>query len=139
MIRSSRNLSRAGSTESIRKWRLRLVDKKPCPPCGNDNRRILSEHGLEDEPPGRKQLKAQDRKVMSETRLSMNQTNADEHECTWKRVALELQNGIKCNHDESSLGIMGITVILHFDHDFCDKITLRQIINQSCSCTQLTP
>jgi hypothetical protein len=115
-MRESRMASRAVSTDSTKKWRLRSVDKQPSSPCMNDNNRTLSEHRLEDDRLERT-VKKQDRKVMSEARLDTHKRNVDEHECSWKRMTLDVHNGRNsgCNRKEANLGIIGITIILHFD------------------------
>ncbi|KAE8452002.1 hypothetical protein EG329_002167 [Mollisiaceae sp. DMI_Dod_QoI] len=118
-MQKSKTLSRAASTESTKRWRLRLIDKKANPPCPNDKRKVLNEHRLEDDELLERNIQTQDRKVMSEGRLDIQKKNIDEHECRWKRMAVEIQNGSngRCSHkEEDSLGIKGVTIILHFDH-----------------------
>ncbi|KUJ21173.1 uncharacterized protein LY89DRAFT_729966 [Mollisia scopiformis] len=114
----SRMASRAASTDSTKKWRLRLVDKRPSPTCGNDNKRVVSEHRLADDRVGSSNFKARDRKVMSEARMDLHKNSFDEHECTWKRMVLDVRDGKNglCSHKETaSLGIMGVTIILHLE------------------------
>ncbi|CZR66211.1 uncharacterized protein PAC_16112 [Phialocephala subalpina] len=176
-VRESRMTSRAVSTDSTNKWRLRLVDKRPSPPCGNDmalrehklyddvleriptdiqDRKIMSKTRLNcyKDKPQKRQVETQDRKVMSEARLKTLNTHkttsgedvrherrkfesqdrkvmqedrvnkntreesVEEHECSWKRMVLEIQSGntLRCNHRQAAnMGIMGITIVLHFD------------------------
>ncbi|KAF8863731.1 hypothetical protein BDZ45DRAFT_737935 [Acephala macrosclerotiorum] len=181
LMRESRMSSRAVSTDSTRKWRLRLVDKRPSSPCENDlalkghrlddnmlekrptdnqdrseDRRVMSEACLDtyNDKSAKSRVETQDRKVMSKARLNILTTqrrnveagtefergkfervgreatsealmnvntperSVEGHECSWKRMVLEVQSGnpLQCNHRQTSnMGIMGVTIILHFD------------------------
>lgn len=106
IMRESRTASKARSTDSTKNWGLRLVDKN----------KTLNGHRLEDDRL-EETIEKQDRKVMSEARLDKSKRNVDEHECSWRRMVMDVRGGSSgCNHNEAvNLGIMGITIILHFD------------------------
>lgn len=84
-------------------WRIRLVDQKPNPACGNDE--PLEQHILADDEVV--SLRRKSHASLQEQQNEMPPPDSEEHECIWKRRFLEQRS--------RRLSIRGVTVLLHLE------------------------
>jgi hypothetical protein len=85
----------------MKKWRLRLVDRKPSPACGNDM--SIQEHRLNNDVAS--DVKPQP--TLEEKQTELPTPNSEYHNCVWKSKALEQKR--------QGLSLRGVTVLLHLD------------------------
>ena len=123
-----------GGMEKQKRWKLRLVDRKPSPKCQNDKTVEVEEHGLSDDEvvddendckknhrdKGEEEHRFSDYQVVevekdvSSKIASAPDRRQESHECVWKSIALEGQPGQRETWN-GCMGIKGITLLIHLD------------------------